>query len=384
VTTTYVLDLNVGLTHVLSDGTDTYLYGLSRIGEEDVAWDYYLSDAQGSVRQLTDGSGVVSLAQTFEPYGKVWASVGTGSSDYAFTGEFWDGYIKLIYLRSRYYAHTTGRFLTKDVWQGDYTSPLSLNSWNYVEGNPVNFTDPSGTNPYSSNRNNEIINEYWRFDFTLSFIYSEMINNAKGSDANAMRNWLNRAIDCNDISLDIAQRTGLLVTSFTKFFINVRPNGIWDHKPQLRNKLSITDKKGEYFPIRGDDEFEYFYDIWSNIHYGYVGASIGFANNDLQYFANLEQIVPEDEKWDWLREIAKDLFGQYDPGDVISVDIGIQLWEKFGDTLSEEDLHLAILQHKPDYFRSQDINGSGKIENSEVSPIIGKLLPSSYEWFDWE
>lgn len=30
------------------------------------------------------------------------------------------------------------------TWAGDYNRPLSLNRWNYVEGNPVNFTDPSG------------------------------------------------------------------------------------------------------------------------------------------------------------------------------------------------------------------------------------------------
>jgi hypothetical protein len=34
--------------------------------------------------------------------------------------------------------------LTRDTWQGDYTRPLSLNRWNYVEGNPINYTDPSG------------------------------------------------------------------------------------------------------------------------------------------------------------------------------------------------------------------------------------------------
>jgi len=149
VTTTYVLDLNVGLTQVLSDGTDTYLYGLSRIGEEDTAWDYYLGDALGSVRQLADFSGAVSLAQTFEPYGEVLNTFGNGSSNYNFTGEWTDSYIKLVYLRSRYYAPTTGRFLTKDISQGNYNRPLSLNSWNYTLGNPVNYTDPSGHIPES-------------------------------------------------------------------------------------------------------------------------------------------------------------------------------------------------------------------------------------------
>jgi len=50
----------------------------------------------------------------------------------------------LIHLRARYYAPTDGRFISRDTWAGDYNRPLSLNSWLYVEGNPVNFTDPSG------------------------------------------------------------------------------------------------------------------------------------------------------------------------------------------------------------------------------------------------
>ena len=42
------------------------------------------------------------------------------------------------------YDPQTGRFQTKDSWQGDYSRPLSLNRWMYVEGNPINRTDPTG------------------------------------------------------------------------------------------------------------------------------------------------------------------------------------------------------------------------------------------------
>ncbi|MBN2499318.1 MAG: hypothetical protein JXB38_01045 [Anaerolineales bacterium] len=49
----YTLDLNAGLTQVLSDGTNVYLYGYGCIAEEaQTEWDYYLADALGSVRQL--------------------------------------------------------------------------------------------------------------------------------------------------------------------------------------------------------------------------------------------------------------------------------------------------------------------------------------------
>jgi hypothetical protein len=46
------------------------------------------------------------------------------------------------------YSPGTGRFLTKDSWQGNYNRPLSLNGWNYVESNPINRTDPSGYSPH--------------------------------------------------------------------------------------------------------------------------------------------------------------------------------------------------------------------------------------------
>jgi RHS repeat-associated protein len=71
-------------------------------------------------------------------------SAGEGTSSYGFAAEMRDSYIKLIYLRSRIYSPSTGRFLTKDSWHGNYTRPLSLNGWIYVEADPINAIDPSG------------------------------------------------------------------------------------------------------------------------------------------------------------------------------------------------------------------------------------------------
>jgi RHS repeat-associated protein len=55
----------------------------------------------------------------------------------------------LVYLRARYYAADTGRFISRDTWPGQSNRPLSLNRWNYVEGNVVNLTDPSGRCVYA-------------------------------------------------------------------------------------------------------------------------------------------------------------------------------------------------------------------------------------------
>jgi RHS repeat-associated protein len=109
------------------------------------------------VRQLADVSGAVVLARAYDPYGVTAYASGASRSTYGFTGEYADSYIKLIYLRSPMYDPLAGRFLTKDSWQGDYNRPLSLNGWNYVEGNPINFIDPTGMMP------TEYQSDWWRY-----------------------------------------------------------------------------------------------------------------------------------------------------------------------------------------------------------------------------
>jgi RHS repeat-associated protein len=142
--TNYKLDLVTGLTQVLGDGTNAYLYGLTRIGEEQPAgWAYHVPDALGSVRQLTDSNAVVTLTQSYEPFGSVMASSGAGETQYSFTGEWADG-TGLVHLRARYYEMANGRFLTMDAWDGDPQQPMSYNPWLYVVANPVNLVDPSG------------------------------------------------------------------------------------------------------------------------------------------------------------------------------------------------------------------------------------------------
>ncbi len=140
------MDIAGGLTQVLSDGTNTYLYGAGRITQQhDSLTEYYLDDALGSVRQLTDSAGEVVLARAYDPYGNlVENNAYTGvTTAYGYAGEYTDA-SGMVYLRARYYSPVVGRFVSRDVWEGDYNNPLSLNKWGYVEGNPINYADPTG------------------------------------------------------------------------------------------------------------------------------------------------------------------------------------------------------------------------------------------------
>ena len=143
VTTDYTLDINAGLTQVLQDGKQSYLYGNSRIAQiAETQTGYFLPDALGSMRQMTDSSADLTLARAYDPYGNVVSSSGAGETVYGYTGEMQSG--GLVHLRARDYAFGTGTFITKDTWHGSFKRPLSLNRWVYVEGNPITRTDPSG------------------------------------------------------------------------------------------------------------------------------------------------------------------------------------------------------------------------------------------------
>ncbi len=88
---TYALDINTGLTQVLADGPNVYLYGVNRVAQQSpTSTDYFLSDALGSVRQLTTVTASVTLARSYQPFGTILNSTGAGTTSYAFTGEWHD------------------------------------------------------------------------------------------------------------------------------------------------------------------------------------------------------------------------------------------------------------------------------------------------------
>jgi RHS repeat-associated protein len=94
--------------------------------------------------QLADGSGDVTLVQGYTPFGVPLWHAGSSATGYSFTGEQWEAYAQLLFLRARYYEPGTGRFVSKDPWPGDVQRPQTLNPFVYVENRVVVRVDPSG------------------------------------------------------------------------------------------------------------------------------------------------------------------------------------------------------------------------------------------------
>jgi RHS repeat-associated protein len=77
-----------------------------------------------------------------EGIGETLISLGDYETDYSYTGEMSDQ-SGLVNLRARYYDLSTGRFISKDTWAGDYQNPITLGKWLYANANPVMYVDPS-------------------------------------------------------------------------------------------------------------------------------------------------------------------------------------------------------------------------------------------------
>ncbi len=115
---------------VSDDGSEQthYLYGRNRLAEYQATWRYSLFDGAGSVRQLADGSGAVTLARFYKPFGAVLAEGGPDETVFGYLGAHLDPASGLLYANGRYYDPATGRYLTPDH-RFDPRRPGTLNPY---------------------------------------------------------------------------------------------------------------------------------------------------------------------------------------------------------------------------------------------------------------
>ena len=105
---------------------------------------YYIYNApQRNVVSLTNNSGTVINEYEYDTFGNVMGTEDL-SNGFSYAGEQYDKETGLIFLRSRYYDSSLGRFITKDSFPGVKSLSQSLNSYIYVRNNPVNNIDPTG------------------------------------------------------------------------------------------------------------------------------------------------------------------------------------------------------------------------------------------------
>ncbi|MDF9721857.1 polymorphic toxin type 44 domain-containing protein [Serratia marcescens] len=131
-----------------------------------------------------------------------------------------------------------------------------------------------------------------------------------------------------------------LLAAMAIWYQTVKTGAIWDHKPIIRKKfvdIAVTRRtergnisKSHYHKYKMHD---YFLDVWSNIHYGYVGLSVGFD----------ELLLLKGSTWE--QNMTPGAMGDDTIDDVTSIKIGFYLHHEYGrfaDNLSAQDILNAL------------------------------------------
>lgn len=165
VETLFVLDVSSGLPNMI-EATDAagnaisyYVYGLglvSKILPDGATYTYHF-DSRGSTIAMTDASGRIVNEYAYTPFGELSGASGSVSNPFCYVGKYGimeegDG---VLYMRARYYDSVTGRFLSKDPTEGDFSSPQTLDRYVYVLGNPVRLIDIGGLSAQEGNLQNQ-------------------------------------------------------------------------------------------------------------------------------------------------------------------------------------------------------------------------------------
>jgi RHS repeat-associated protein len=164
-----------------------------------------------------------------------------------------------------------------------------------------------------------------QFDEMEGYMFDELTKNARSSEVKTMQGLL-RPWSWYD-GLAGRNQGGDTTAAMSIWFAKVCPKVCeWDHKPKLEKKFNLPEK-GYFIDVPGTD-YKVFYDMWSNIHYGYVGRAAGIDAKTLIEGASVGDSL---------------LVGEDDIGDHMTMQAGIDLFDRQGLGLTREQFHSAVI-----------------------------------------
>lgn len=184
--------------------------------------------------------------------------------------------------------------------------------------------------------------KYRPFEGVLVYIHAEMIRNPNTPAGLSIKRNLSvspwQYLVPGTIIVDHLQ-------AYYEWYEQVNYGAPWDHKPHIKKTY------GEYSEDK-QNRILYAWDIWSNIHFGYVGVAVGFDEGTLLDGAGAAQWmggnVPDGY---WKRRMETigdaDVFRALDdPRDQEAIRIGVGLFREKGAAMTVDDLKAAVrLRH---------------------------------------
>ena len=323
---------------------------------------WIIADHHGTAEVTINASTLAVAKRRTLPYGDPRGN-GTGiwptAMDKGFVGGTKDP-TGLTHIGAREYDPLIGRFLSVDPIM-DLKNPQQMHGYAYANNSPSAYSDPSGLYfeegshgngqrgyvtktssgkstvkvtgrpvktasgagstkedlPRAGSRTNPCATAAdTAFCRSADMILNYMHNNSLGQDAATMKHLLDPGCRATLFGVCAQRRTeGELVAGLAEFGSMVCQDCPWDQKPEIRQmfNMSLEDLDSLMMDIPGT-RLRIDYDVWSNIHYGYVGTHIGISEDLLMTAQNLP---------------SNPITGRPDKSDAIAVQIGIQLRQRY-------------------------------------------------------
>ena len=338
------------------------------------------ADHNGTSTVQVDSVTVSSTRRRSMPYGE------TRGSQPAFVGT--KGYVGgtvdatgLTHLGAREYDPTLGRFVSRDLIM-DPTDPQQTHGYSYSRNSPITYSDPSGLRPTCDNEGNttcappvdprEVPDPNPDDDKpagptpppdchtanscegkpndpcavapnsdlckALTYIANEINVNSGSPEVEAIAKYMGQGCSLLDTMFGVCSGQDRIQNGLLMWFVLVCPGCRWDHKPMIVNMWNGQPSAVD--PITGSIIF---HDIFSNIHYGYVGIQAAIDGPTLQM---VNTKTAGDMK----------VFGQYEASDTISTQIGIDLAAThLPGQVTTQVLYEAIMARAAEYVATTDL-----------------------------
>ena len=125
-----------------------------------------------------------------------------------------------------------------------------------------------------------------------------------------------------------------------KWFEMVNTGKTWDHKWQIKMKYKYcavarpleSGNQSESF-YHKYKQYDFFYDVWSNIHYGFLGRFCGFSEDFLHFGSGVQQFATN---------LVNLEFSGDDEADKITMQLGMDLYSKYNNNINELNYQVVL------------------------------------------
>ena len=380
----------------MTDGVTTvvsyYSFGGLRIAVKRGNTLFHLhGDPLGSTSLTTRGSSETSSRPHYA-YGAERRATGDPKTVRTFTGQKRDA-TGLMFYKACYYDPALGTIVSPDSMVPGAGQVINYNRFLYARGNPLRYTDPTGNfgydpfgaawveefkrnhygrGPSEQDRIDRFVslaipgigpggswrksdwNTYTRAKEVGEYIYEEMKRNQYSVEH------IKVVVGVRSLYAEIYAEQpnqeaalGWATAGLAAYIVwmeRIGPGRPWDHRPIIQQRM----KWGDWHVYRhGDKDYVYRFDVWSNIHFGYIAGVIGFEEGEMLRGAGIDQAIEEvlsgKPRLDWLLSPS---FGD-DPYDQAAIRMGFELYKRarksdagltsdlFWDLFNEYGKHLA-------------------------------------------